>query len=80
MSDERRSEYSYCMGMVCPECGKYFYCYNVGGWAYKREEGHLRKTFCSWSCMRKYDNRVEEKRTYTPKRSMKKCYTRLMQI
>lgn len=48
--------------MVCPECGKDFFCTNPGEWAYKRasHKGHG-KIFCSWTCMRKHDRIAEEK-------------------
>lgn len=61
MNDGRKMrEFAYGSEMVCPECKKKFYCYNMGGWAYKRDDGYLRKTFCSWGCMRKFDKKKEQ--------------------
>ena len=62
MDDGRRMrEFTYGSELVCPECGRKFYCYNMGEWAYKREtSNHQRKTFCSWGCMRKFDKRKEQ--------------------
>ena len=39
----------------CPVCGKLFWCDWPNLWRYKREKIYL----CSWSCLRKYDERKE---------------------
>lgn len=46
--------------LLCPECGKEFYCTNLGDWVYKRTGDFPVKIFCSWTCMRKFDKRQEE--------------------
>lgn len=38
----------------CPICKKRF-IYSVSGYSYKRKRGKKVIRFCSWSCMRKYD-------------------------
>ena len=46
----------------CPQCGKMFFLDDPTQWAYKRLiKGH-KKFFCSWSCVRAYDRKQEEKR------------------
>jgi len=58
---DNKGERSYGTLMICPECGKEFYCTNQGEWVYKRITDNKRATFCSWSCMRKHDKKEEEK-------------------
>ena len=41
----------------CPVCGKLFWCDYPNQWVYRREKTYL----CSWSCLRKYDERKEAK-------------------
>ena len=41
----------------CHVCGKLFWCDYPNLWRYKREKTYL----CSWSCLRKYDERKEAK-------------------
>lgn len=43
------------MRPTCPVCGKLFWCDYPNMWRYKREKIYL----CSWSCMRKFDERKE---------------------
>ena len=45
------------MRPTCPVCGKLFWCDYPNLWRYKREKTYL----CSWSCLRKYDERKEAK-------------------
>lgn len=53
---------------VCPVCGGSFYVTCRKDWAYKRNTPANGKTngetkfFCTWSCMRKYDSQIEERR------------------
>ena len=48
--------------MVCPECGKEFFCTNQGAWVYKRIRYDRNQTviFCTWGCMRRYEKKAEE--------------------
>lgn len=39
----------------CFQCGKEFFPPMPEKWAYRRQEKRLRE-FCSWHCMRDYDN------------------------
>ena len=39
----------------CPVCGKLFWCDYPHLWRYKRDKKYI----CSWSCLRKYDERKE---------------------
>lgn len=39
---------------TCPICKKCF-LYSITGYSYKRKRGKKVIRFCSWSCMRKYD-------------------------
>ena len=45
------------MRPTCPVCGKLFWCDYPNLWRYKREKLFI----CSWSCLRKYDERREAK-------------------
>ena len=49
--------------LECPECRKTFYCTNIGAWCYRKEKTDHSRTmiFCSWSCLRKHEKRIEEK-------------------
>ena len=51
----------------CKVCGKDFYIPNKREWAYKRGYGGhgkgctgKEKFFCSWSCLRVYDKKMED--------------------
>lgn len=44
---------------ACPTCDKAFE--HGSEWAYKRVINGDCRCFCSWGCMRKYDQMVEEK-------------------
>lgn len=46
----------------CPVCDKVFLITDVSQWVYKRIDGSSPKYFCSWTCMRKYDKKMEIKR------------------
>ena len=55
----------------CPVCGKQFFVSELGSWAYTRYiPGDGKKTgakkekawFCSWSCLKKWDNWNENPR------------------
>ena len=45
----------------CPVCGKRFPVLYPHLWRYKRQQGPIRKYFCSWKCVRKFDQRGVEK-------------------
>lgn len=45
----------------CPVCGKRFPVLYPHLWRYKRQQGPVKKYFCSWKCVREFDQRgVEE--------------------
>ena len=47
--------------MECPICKKDFFCTNQGMWVYKITDESGKYTFCSWTCMRKYEREHESK-------------------
>jgi hypothetical protein len=51
---------------VCKTCGKEFNVLVEQDWVYKRSHEHTaggyRDYFCSWSCLRKYDQEREGKK------------------
>ena len=53
---------------LCHRCRKVFYVGDMGDYVYKRN-GHY---FCSWSCMRWYDQEQERIRREKRKESMKR--------
>lgn len=46
----------------CPECGKGFFVQWPHLWRYARREGPRIKYFCSYTCVRAYDNKKGEKK------------------
>lgn len=46
----------------CAECGKMFYMPDPGCWVYKRIYKDRLKHFCSYHCMRKWENDHERKK------------------
>ena len=47
---------------VCKQCGKTFERGCTGAWGYKRNAGNDRiHYFCSWGCVRKYDEAEAKK-------------------
>ena len=45
----------------CPVCGKKFWCDYPNQWVYKRGNQFI----CSWSCLRKYDEKEAGKMAYS---------------
>lgn len=43
----------------CPICGKI--SYTTAAWAYQRRRGSDRIYMCSWSCLRRYDEKHPRK-------------------
>ena len=39
---------------LCPICGRTYILYE--DWAYKKHKGTSEMLFCSWKCLRKYEN------------------------
>ena len=52
----------------CPVCGKVVHTMNRGEWAYKIDNEHGRKLFCSWTCLRNYEKTIEEEIKNNPKK------------
>lgn len=50
------------MIVTCPECGKERDILHPDEWTYKRREGPRVKYFCSYTCVRAYDNKKGEKK------------------
>lgn len=55
--------------LTCPVCGKIFHCYYVDDWTYKKQWFNKKYVFCSWTCFRKKEKELQDKRT---KRGRKK--------
>lgn len=47
----------------CRRCGKTIFI--TPGWVYKGTQGSREFWFCSWSCMRRFEDEKQEKRKYT---------------
>jgi len=54
---------------TCPVCGKKFICMNLTGWTYRVKFRGVRYTLCSYTCMRKLEKEIEEKRYKRGKQS-----------
>lgn len=66
--------YDWVAPMKCSICGKVIYCHDRDSWAYNRAIGKNRKYFCSWSCLRKYDENHKRKNLrVTEKNKQRRC-------
>ena len=46
----------------CGTCKKWFLITDLSQWVYKRPYKGRTKLFCSWTCMRAFDRKMEEQR------------------
>lgn len=53
---------------LCHKCRKVFYAMDLGEWAYKKN-GYY---FCSWGCLRRYEQQIEIERKEALKNGKKK--------
>lgn len=48
--------------MICPVCGKMFYCFRTTTWTYRKYHNKELLVLCSWGCLQKHNRMVEEER------------------
>ena len=46
---------------TCPVCGKSFICKEPNKWTYRKYGDSKRNYFCSWKCMRKWEEERKKK-------------------
>ena len=47
--------------VTCPQCEKTFICWDRGAWKYRKTIKGIPRFFCTWSCIKKYNEEVAER-------------------